>query len=520
MWKPSKGSMELIHGRNVMRVLEPGDEVLNARETKAFLGAQGVQHFASGTGVSKALYDFAESYVNNPIKKLNKIFSIATDSLTGFFKGLGKGLEKSTKKQSSTWWSTLWSMASEKLDGGSSSYNGLLEAMEKYGDGHRYVWGATGPSTFDCSGLVMYALKKAFGISYPHFSGSQYSISQHIPKSKAKSGDLVFWGNGGSEHVGVYAGGNEYYSAQSPSQGIGMNSLDSVVGYGSPLFARVRGLGAKILSKKNAKASKGLKNLIKSEVGNGFFKMMEALGDKYGVDSSVGGAFSPSMIRDAAKAMHVNPSRQFIKNLQAVIQNESGGRSVVQQIHDYNSGGNEAAGILQYTPGTFAAYAMPGHHNRMNPYDELLAFFNNSDWRNSIGWTTIWGHRKMEWLHSGPQGHRRYANGGIAKRPSIFGEDGAEMAIPLSDGHKTRREYELLGQTAAILASNDKANINSLNNNSNSAIEEKLDKLITLAQQMIVAYGQVKVAVPSDSIVNTVHRADLKKSLHQQMYGY
>lgn len=519
VWKPSKGSMELIHGRNVTRVLEPGDEVLNASETKAFLEAQGIQHFASGTGVTKALYNSAESYVSNPTKKLNKIFSVATDSLTGFFKGLGKGLEESTKKQSSTWWSTLWSMAGDKLDGSSSSSNGLLEAMEKYGDGHKYVWGAAGPSTFDCSGLVMYALKKAFGIDYPHYSGSQYAVSQHIPKSKAKPGDLVFWGKGGSEHVGVYAGGNNFYSAQSPSQGIGMNTLDSVVGYGSPLFARVRGLSDKILSKKKAKTSKGLKKLIKSEVGSGFFKMMEALGDKYGVESS-GGTFNPSMIRDAAKAMHVNPSNQFIKNLQAVIQNESGGRNIVQQIHDYNSGGNEAAGILQYTPGTFAAFAMPGHHNRMNPYDQLLAFFNNSDWKNSIGWTTIWGHRKMDWLHSGPQGHRRYANGGIAKRPSIFGEAGAEMAIPLSDGHKTKREYELLGQTAAILASNDKANINLLNNNSNSAIEEKLDKLIELTQQMIVAYGQVKVAVPSDSIVQTVNRANLKKSIHQQMYGY
>lgn len=520
VWKPSKGTMELIHGRNVTRILEPGDEVLNASETKAFLGAQGVQHFASGTGVTKALYDSAESYANNPTKKLNKIFSVATDGLTGFFKGLGKGLEESTKKQSSTWWSTLWSMASNKLDGTDSSYNGLLEAMEKFGDGHNYVWGSTGPSTFDCSGLVMYALKKAFGISYPHYSGSQYSVSEHIPKSKAKAGDLVFWGQGGSEHVGVYAGGNNYYSAQSPSQGIGMNTLDSVVGYGSPLFARVRGLSAKVSSKKKEKTSKGLKSLIKSEVGNGFFKMMEALGDKYGIDSSAGGTFSPSMIRDAAKAMHVNPSRQFIKNLQAVIQNESGGRNIIQQITDVNSGGNEARGILQFTPQTFKAFAVKGHENIMNPYDQLLAFFNNSDWRNSIGRTTIWGNSKMDWLHSGPQGHRRYANGGIAKKPSIFGEDGAEMAIPLSDGHKTRREYELLGQTAAILASNDKANINSLKDNSNSAIEEKLDQLITLAQQMIVAYQQVKVAVPSDSIVQTVNKANLKKSLHQQMYGY
>ncbi|AIS73881.1 tape measure protein [Lactobacillus phage Ldl1] len=524
VWKPSKGSMELIHGRNVMRVLEPGDEVLNASETRELLSAQGIQHFAKGTGVTKALYNAAESYVNHPIKKLNSIFTIATDGLKGFFKNLGKGLEESTKKQSSTWWSTLWSMAGEKLDGGSSSYNGLLEAMEKFGDGHKYVWGATGPSTFDCSGLVMYALKKAFGIDYPHYSGSQYSVSQHIPKSKAKAGDLVFWGKGGSEHVGVYAGGNKFYSAQSPSQGIGMNTLDSVVGYGGPLFARVRGLGAKIASnkKKSKGSSNNLKKLIKSEVGSGFFKMMEALGDKYGdkYGDNVGGTFSPSMIRDAAKEMHVNPSRQFIKNLQAVIQNESGGRNIVQQIHDMNSGGNEARGILQFTPQTFKAFAVKGHTNIMNPYDQLLAFFNNSDWRNSIGWTTIWGTRKMDWLHSGPQGHRRYANGGIAKRPSIFGEEGAEMAIPLSDGHKTKREYELLGQTAAILASNDKANINALANNSNSAIEEKLDKLIALAQQMIVAYEQVKVAVPSDSIVQVVNKANLKKSIHQQMYGY
>lgn len=520
VWKPSKGSMELIHGRNVTRVLEPGDEVLNASETKTFLGSQGIQHFASGTGATKALYDSAESYANNPTKKLNKIFSVATNGLTGFFKGLGKGLEESTKKQSSTWWSTLWSMASNKLDGTDSSYNGLLEAMEKFGDGHNYVWGSTGPNTFDCSGLVMYALKKAFGISYPHYSGSQYSVSEHIAQSKAKAGDLVFWGKGGSEHVGVYAGGNNYYSAQSPSQGIGMNTLDSVVGYGSPLFARVRGLSAKVSSKKKEKTSKGLKGLIKSEVGNGFFKMMESLGDKYGIDNSAGGTFSPSMIRDAAKKMHVNPSRQFIKNLQAVIQSESGGRNIVQQIIDVNSGGNEARGILQFTPQTFKTFAVKGHENIMNPYDQLLAFFNNSDWRNSIGQTTIRGKSKMDWLHSGPQGYRRYANGGIAKKPSIFGEDGAEMAIPLSDGHKSKREYELLGQTAAILASNDKANINSFKDNSNSAVEDKLDQLIALAQQMIVAYQQVKVAVPSDSIVQTVNKANFKKSIHQQMYGY
>lgn len=169
---------------------------------------------------------------------------------------------------------------------------------------------------------------------------------------------------------------------------------------------------------------------------------------------SVSGNYNPSMIRRAAAQMHVHPSDAFIRNLQAVIQNESGGRNVVQQIHDVNSGGNEAAGILQYTPGTFAAYAMPGHRNRMNPYDQLLAFFNNSDWQNSIGWTTIWGHRKMEWLHSGPQGSRRYENGGLIDREGYYlaGEgDKPEMVLPLTN---RTRSLELIQQAMQFMGAN------------------------------------------------------------------
>ena len=166
---------------------------------------------------------------------------------------------------------------------------------------------------------------------------------------------------------------------------------------------------------------------------------------------SVSGNYNPSMIRRAAAQMHVHPSDAFIRNLQAVIQNESGGRNIVQQIHDVNSGGNEAAGILQYTPGTFAAYAMPGHRNRMKPYDQLLAFFNNSDWANSIGWTTIWGHRKMEWLHSGPQGSRRYENGGLIDREGYYlaGEGNKpEMVLPLTN---RARSLELVQQAMQFM---------------------------------------------------------------------
>lgn len=133
-------------------------------------------------------------------------------------------------------------------------------------------------------------------------------------------------------------------------------------------------------------------------------------------------SLSKDMMRAAATIEKAHPSEGFFSMLWQTIMSESGGRSIVQQVHDVNSGGNEAAGVLQYTPGTFAKYALPGHGNRFNPFDELLAFFNNTDWLNSIGSTVIRGVRKMDWLHSGPQGGTRnqfwphFATGG-----EIFG---------------------------------------------------------------------------------------------------
>lgn len=153
------------------------------------------------------------------------------------------------------------------------------------------------------------------------------------------------------------------------------------------------------------------------------------------------GPISASLIRRAAHKMKVDPSAAFIHNLMQVIMNESGGRNIMQQIHDMNSGGNEARGILQYTPGTFMHYAMPGHTNIMNPYDQLLAFFNNTDWANSIGMTTIWGHTKMDWLHSGPQGGRRFANGGWTDKPGIFGEVPGEPEVAINPRRASAEQH-------------------------------------------------------------------------------
>lgn len=71
-----------------------------------------------------------------------------------------------------------------------------------------YVWGAAGPDTFDCSGLVMWCYAQA-GVSLDHYSGSQKESGAVIPVSQAQPGDIL-WKSG---HVGIYIGNGQYIHA-------------------------------------------------------------------------------------------------------------------------------------------------------------------------------------------------------------------------------------------------------------------------------------------------------------------
>lgn len=71
-----------------------------------------------------------------------------------------------------------------------------------------YVWGASGPDTFDCSGLVMWCYRQA-GVYLDHYSGSQKESGAVIPVSQAQPGDIL-WKSG---HVGIYIGNGQYIHA-------------------------------------------------------------------------------------------------------------------------------------------------------------------------------------------------------------------------------------------------------------------------------------------------------------------
>jgi cell wall-associated NlpC family hydrolase len=78
----------------------------------------------------------------------------------------------------------------------------LRAALSKRGD--PYVWGAAGPSAFDCSGLVLWAYQQV-GISLPHFTGAQWNMGIHVSRGQLEPGDLVFF-YADIGHVGLYIG--------------------------------------------------------------------------------------------------------------------------------------------------------------------------------------------------------------------------------------------------------------------------------------------------------------------------
>jgi len=81
--------------------------------------------------------------------------------------------------------------------------------------GCRYVWAASGPSTFDCSGLTMWCYRQ-IGISLPHSSAAQIGVGQRVSRADLQPGDLVFFGSP-IHHVGMYIGGGMMIHA--PSSG-------------------------------------------------------------------------------------------------------------------------------------------------------------------------------------------------------------------------------------------------------------------------------------------------------------
>jgi len=92
--------------------------------------------------------------------------------------------------------------------------------------GKRYVHGATGPNSYDCSGLVQRAWSVA-GVSIPRTSGQEFAATVHISMTDALPGDLIFYGQNGVQHVAMYIGFGLIVEAANPRVGVVISPINT-----------------------------------------------------------------------------------------------------------------------------------------------------------------------------------------------------------------------------------------------------------------------------------------------------
>ena len=90
-------------------------------------------------------------------------------------------------------------------------------ALAQVGKG--YILGTEGPSTFDCSGLLLRAYEQ-IGVQLPRYSDHQYYAGNPVSSSEAQAGDIVFFNLLGAHHIGIYLGNGMMVHAANPSRGV------------------------------------------------------------------------------------------------------------------------------------------------------------------------------------------------------------------------------------------------------------------------------------------------------------
>ena len=111
-------------------------------------------------------------------------------------------------------------------NGRAASANGAAAvAAAAAQSGKPYVFGASGPNAFDCSGLTMFVYAQ-FGVRLPHLADSQKNYGTPVSAADAAPGDLMIFLDGGyGYHAGIYAGGNTMYDAPRAGSTVGRHTI-------------------------------------------------------------------------------------------------------------------------------------------------------------------------------------------------------------------------------------------------------------------------------------------------------
>ena len=172
-------------------------------------------------------------------KNIMNEVSAGQDEQTENSSASSSGNSSSSSSNSSSGNSSSSSSSGNSSSSSSNSIGDKLVSLAKSKLGCKYVWGATGPNQFDCSGLTSWCHKQV-GISIPRTSLEQSKSGKAVSKSNLQPGDLIFWKTTSAEvgHVGMYIGNNQFIHAPNKSKPVKIDSLSS--SYYSSRYVRAR----------------------------------------------------------------------------------------------------------------------------------------------------------------------------------------------------------------------------------------------------------------------------------------
>ena len=199
-------------------------------------------------------------------------------------------------------------------------------------------------------------------------------------------------------------------------------------------------------------------------------------------------------IERAAKAEGISLTSTMMRKMLTQINTESSGNPSAIGGTDGLSDGR-ATGLLQFKPPTFRTWALPGHKNIMNGYDQILAAFNALQHGGEGGWGNF-----------GIPG-KGWANGGLITQHGEYNRP--EMIIPLT-ASKRGRAYQLLSEVMAQFKHEDgpaqpTRDDQSISRKEFMSLESKLDQLISGVQQL-VQVGQQQI----DATLNSGNKLGMR----------
>ena len=146
------------------------------------------------------------NWASKPLAKNGSASFTAAPKISGFFRTYYTG--------NGSYAAHAGNRFTVKVSSPSSSKGTRVLAEAKKHVGAKYLFGASGPSRFDCSGYTMYVYRKTLGVKLPHKANLQQRYGKSVSKSAKKPGDLIVSRNGSyGYHVAIYAGGGYMYDS-------------------------------------------------------------------------------------------------------------------------------------------------------------------------------------------------------------------------------------------------------------------------------------------------------------------